>query len=202
MAWIKTIPYSESSGRLRNLYDRVKGPNDNVDNIMMAHSLRPHTMEGHMAIYKYVLHHKNNTIPKWFLETLGVWVSHLNNCSYCLDHHFAGLKRLLADDQRSQSIKTAIEENNISIAPLDEKQKLAMSYAKILNDSPSSLSIRNITDLRNAGFEDGQILEINQVCAYFSYANRTVLGLGCSTAGDIIGLSPNNSEDPDDWSHS
>jgi len=202
MAWIKTIPYSESSGRLRNLYDRVKGPNDNVDNIMMAHSLRPHTMEGHMAIYKYVLHHKNNTIPKWFLETLGVWVSHLNNCSYCLDHHFAGLKRLLADDQRSQSIKTAIEENNISIAPLDEKQKLAMSYAKILNDSPSSLTRRNITDLRNAGFEDGEILEINQVCAYFSYANRTVLGLGCSTAGDIIGLSPNNSEDPDDWSHS
>ena len=202
MAWIKTIPYSESSGRLRNLYDRVKGPNDNVDNIMMAHSLRPHTMEGHMAIYKYVLHHKNNTIPKWFLETLGVWVSHLNNCSYCLDHHFAGLKRLLADDQRSQSIKTAIEENNISIAPLDEKQKLAMSYAQILNDSPSSLTSRNITDLRNAGFEDGEILEINQVCAYFSYANRTVLGLGCSTAGDIIGLSPNNSEDPDDWSHS
>ncbi|MDG2356034.1 MAG: alkylhydroperoxidase [Paracoccaceae bacterium] len=202
MAWIKTIPYSESSGRVRGLYDRVKGPNDNVDNIMMAHSLRPHTMEGHMAIYKYVLHHKNNTIPKWFLETLGVWVSHLNNCSYCLDHHFEGLKRLLADDQKSQSIKTAIEENNISIAPLDEKQKLAMSYAQILNDSPSSLTERNITDLRNAGFEDGEILEINQVCAYFSYANRTVLGLGCSTAGDIIGLSPNNSEDPDDWSHS
>ena len=202
MAWIKTIPYSESNGRLRDLYDRVKGPNDNVDNIMMAHSLRPHTMEGHMAIYKYVLHHKNNTIPKWFLETLGVWVSHLNNCSYCLDHHFEGLKRLLADDQKSQSIKTAIEENNISIAPLDKKQKLAMSYAQILNDSPSSLTERNITDLRNAGFEDGEILEINQVCAYFSYANRTVLGLGCSTAGDIIGLSPNNSEDPDDWSHS
>ena len=202
MAWIKTIPYSESSGRVRGLYDRVKGPNDNVDTIMMAHSLRPHTMEGHMAIYKYVLHHKNNTIPKWFLETLGVWVSHLNNCSYCLDHHFEGLKRLLADDQKSQSIKTAIEENNISIAPLDEKQKLAMSYAQILNDSPSSLTERNITDLRNAGFEDGEILEINQVCAYFSYANRTVLGLGCSTAGDIIGLSPNNSEDPDDWSHS
>ena len=136
------------------------------------------------------------------METLGVWVSHLNNCSYCLDHHFEGLKRLLADDQKSQSIKTAIEENNISIAPLDEKQKLAMSYAQILNDSPSSLTERNITDLRNAGFEDGEILEINQVCAYFSYANRTVLGLGCSTAGDIIGLSPNNSEDPDDWSHS
>ena len=30
---------------------------------------------------------------------------------------------------------------------------------------------------------------------------RTVLGLGCSTAGDVIGLSPGNSDDPDDWNH-
>lgn len=56
--------------------------------------------------------------------------------------------------------------------------------------------------LREAGFDDGEILEINQVVSYFSYANRTVMGLGCSTTGDIIGLSPGNSDDPDDWSHS
>ena len=57
MSWIKTISYIETSGRLRKLYDRVKGPNNNVDNIMMLHSLRPHTMEGHMAIYKLSLIH-------------------------------------------------------------------------------------------------------------------------------------------------
>jgi len=44
-------------------------------------------------------------------------------------------------------------------------------------------------------------LEINQVTAYFCYANRTVLGLGVNTEGDIIGLSPNNSDDPEDWGH-
>ena len=44
MSWIKTIPYEKAHGKLRNLYDRVKGPNNNVDNIMMAHSLRPHSM--------------------------------------------------------------------------------------------------------------------------------------------------------------
>ncbi len=58
-----------------------------------------------------------------------------------------------------------------------------------------------VADLRSAGYTDGEILEINQVSAYFSYANRTVLGLGCSTDGDILGLSPNNSDDPDDWNH-
>ena len=50
--WIRHIPYEESDGKLRELYDRVKGPDNNVDNIMLAHSLRPHTMEGHMTLYK------------------------------------------------------------------------------------------------------------------------------------------------------
>jgi len=202
MAWIDTVSYEDASGRLLQLYDRVKGPDNNVDNIMMMHSLRPHTMEGHMAIYKYVLHHSGNTIPKWFLETLGVWVSSLNDCDYCVQHHFGGLKRLLNDDARSDAIFAAVRARDIASAPLDAAQKLAMAYAQKLTIAPAELSENDIKGLRDAGYSDGEILEINQVSAYFSYANRTVLGLGCSTKGDIIGLSPNNSEDPDDWSHS
>ncbi len=201
MAWIKTVAYEDSTGRLRQLYDRVKGPDDNVDNIMMSHSLRPHSMEGHMAIYKYVLHHSNNTVPKWFLETLGVWVSSLNQCGYCVEHHFSGLRRLLKDDQRADAIKRCIEARDIDAAPLDDKQKSAMHYAEALTQEPATVTEDMISGLRTAGFDDGEILEINQVSAYFSYANRTVLGLGCSTEGDVLGLSPNNSENPDDWSH-
>jgi uncharacterized peroxidase-related enzyme len=179
----------------------VTGPDNNVDNIMMMHSLRPHTMEGHMAIYKYVLHHKDNEIPKWFLEVLGVWVSALNTCNYCVEHHFAGMKRLLGDDPRSDAIRAAIEARDVDAAPLDDSQKAAMRYAQMLTQDPAALQKDDIETLRAAGFDDGQILEINQVCAYFAYANRSVLGLGCSTDGDVIGLSPGNSQDPDDWSH-
>ena len=202
MPWIETVAYEDSSGKLKALYDRVKGPNNNVDNIMMMHSLRPHSMEGHMAIYKYVLHHRNNTIDKWFLETLGVWVSALNKCDYCVEHHFAGLKRLLSDDVKSAQIWAAISNNNIEAAPLDKRQKTAMEYARQLTRDPGGMREDIIHKLRTIGYSDGEILEINQVCAYFSYANRTVLGLGCSTEGDILGLSPNNNEDPNDWGHS
>ena len=59
----------------------------------------------------------------------------------------------------------------------------------------------DIEMLRRAGLDDGQILEINQVVSYFCYANRMVLGLGIHTEGDIIGLSPGDSSDPDNWSH-
>jgi len=202
MAWIKTVPFYAATGKLKKLYERVTGPNNNVDNIMMAHSLRPHSMEGHMALYKNVLHHTGNKIPKWFLEVLGVWVSSLNNCEYCVEHHFAGLQRLLGDEARGLAIRSAIEARDPASAPLDAAQQGAMAYARRLTEAPADLVEADIEALRQLGYDDGEILEINQVSAYFSYANRTVLGLGCSTKGDDLGLSPNNSENPDDWGHS
>lgn len=56
--------------------------------------------------------------------------------------------------------------------------------------------------LQTNGIDDGEILEVNQVTAYFGYANRTVLGLGTTTLGDELGLSPGNNNNPEDWSHS
>ncbi|MDA0679156.1 MAG: peroxidase-related enzyme [Proteobacteria bacterium] len=200
MTWITTISYDAAEGELRKLYDRIKGPDNNVDNIMMAHSLRPHTMEGHMAIYKYVLHHPRNELPKTYLETIGVYVSLLNECRYCVDHHFAGLMRLLGDTKRGAEIRAALDARNPSAA-FEGRDLAGLQYVEKLTMNPTSITTTTIEGLRNAGFDDGEILEINQVAAYFSYANRTVLGLGINTEGDIIGLSPGDSSDPDNWSH-
>ncbi len=200
MTWIKTVAYQEATGRLRQLYDRIKGPGDNIDNIMMAHSLRPHTMEGHMALYKYTLHHFSNTVPEWFLETLGVLVSHINRCDYCVEHHFAGLKRLLGEDSSAAAIRSALD-SGVFEGAFDAREQSALRYAVKLTEAPATLARADVEAMRAAGFDDGEILEINQVVAYFAYANRTVLGLGINTDGDVLGLSPSKSEDPNDWSH-
>ncbi|MCG7623130.1 peroxidase-related enzyme [Epibacterium sp. Ofav1-8] len=201
MPWIETVPFEEATGKLRKLYDRVAGPEGNVDNIMMVHGLRPHSMEGHMALYKNVLHHTGNTLPKWVLEMLGVWVSALNGCAYCVEHHFAGLTRLMQDDDRAAAIRAAIEARDVEALPVREAERAAMVYARKLTERPAAMEINDVWALKDAGLSDGEILEINQVVAYFAYANRTVLGLGCSTEGDVLGLSPGNSEDPQDWGH-
>ena len=95
MAYITVIEPAAAEGKLAELYQRVRAPNGQVDNVLQIHSLRPHTMEGHMALYKAVLHHSGNRLPKWFLESVGVLVSMLNGCGYCARHHSEGLKRLL-----------------------------------------------------------------------------------------------------------
>ena len=56
MSWIETIAYEDANTKLKELYDRVKGPDNNVDNIMMMHSLRPHSMEGHSEPLALVRH--------------------------------------------------------------------------------------------------------------------------------------------------
>jgi len=45
----------------------------------------------------------------------------------------------------------------------------------------------DVSSARDVGATDGEILEVNQVCAYFNYSNRLLNGLGVTTQGDVIG---------------
>lgn len=200
MAWVKVIGVKDATGKLAQLYKRIMRPDGDVDNIMKIHSLRPHTLEGHMYIYKYVLHHSGNQIDKWFLEAIGTYVSYLNHCEYCFEHHYKGMERLIADLAKSEAIKAAIIDDKIATI-FTAQQVAALNYAKKLTLDMQHMVEQDVINLRNAGWDDGEIVEINQVSAYFSYANRTIVGLGGSLKGDIIGLSPNKNDAPDDWSH-
>jgi len=198
MSYIKTIPYNEAEGKLKKLYDRVKGPDNNVDNVLKIHSLRPHTLNGHMVLYKSVLHHKDNTFEKWYLEALGTYVSLLNDCDYCIDHHSEGLRKNLDDNPRFETIYQAIKDDKIELV-FNTKQMAGADYARKLTLEHSSITKEYIQTLRERGFNDGEILEVNQVVSYFNYVNRMVVGLGVDTIGDIIGLSPNNNDEADNW---
>jgi len=200
MSWIKTINYREANSKLKRIYDKVKGPNNNIDNVLLIHSLRPHSLTGHMSLYKNVLHNSNNKIPKWFLETIGVYVSFLNACDYCVTHHFTGLKRLVNDDKKSEEILNSIRNDTLNQV-FDLKQLSGLKYAKKLTLNLGEIDENDIIDLKKFDFTDGEILEINQVTSYFNYVNRTVVGLGVNLSGDILGLSPNDSDDPNNWNH-
>jgi len=146
------------------------------------------------------LHNSNNTLPKWYLEAIGVYVSYLNNCDYCVTHHFEGFKRLLNDEQKATDFMDTIKNNSLKDY-FDEKFYFGMKYAEMITNSLDTITKSTIDNLKELGFSEGEILEINQVTSYFNYANRTVVGLGVNTEGDVIGLSPNDSDDPNNWNH-
>ena len=199
MPHIKVITPEDATGRLAKIYNRVSAPDGQVDNVLQVHSLRPHSLEGHMALYKAVLHHPRNSLPTWFLESIGVLVSLLNHCAYCAQHHSAGLKRLLEEEYHPyKAYREQLEEENPG-EPFTAAEQAALAYARKLTLGPGGVGPADIDGLKATGLSDGQILEINQVTAYFAYANRTVTGLGVDTAGEVLGLSPDDSED---WEHS
>jgi uncharacterized peroxidase-related enzyme len=188
MSWITETTFENANPEVRKLVNAAKGPHNSPDNILKVHSLRPHTLTGHLSLYRNVLHHSANTLPRWYLEAIGIYVSMLNDCEYCVAHHAEGLKKHSADENDAAQIIEALKhgkpENFFSGLFLD-----GLLYVKTLTIFAASIRKADIQKLRDAGFSDGEILEINQVCAYFNYANRTVLGLGVELKGDVLGFS-------------
>ena len=185
MTWINFVPFREATGRLETLYDKYRRPNDTLPNIISAHSLRPHLLEGHMVLYRAVLGHSANTLPLWFLEAIGFYVSVLNKCTYCMDHHsHYGRLAFTGPAREWDDLAAALLADSVDQA-LDGKWRAMLVYARQLTLDPAALTGQSIQDLRDAGADDGEILEANQVAGYFAYANRVVLGLGVTLDGEV-----------------
>lgn len=63
-----------------------------------------------------------------------------------------------------------------------------MRYAEKLTTTPGKMEEADVIALREAGLDDGAILEANQIVCYFNYVNRSINGLGVTTEGDVIGF--------------
>jgi uncharacterized peroxidase-related enzyme len=201
MSFIKVVRPEDASGRLQKIYRQIQSPEGQVDNVLQIHSLRPHTLSGHMAIYKAVLHHTGNVLPEWYLEAVGVLVSQLNQCVYCATHHAGGLRRLLKAESMDFDSYFAALQLPTPGEPFSSREQLGLAYAKKLTQTPGQIEATDIKALLRAGFDDGEILELNQVAAYFAYANRTVSGLGVNMENEVVGQSPPTGGDDSGWSH-
>jgi len=185
-AWIHMIEDADASPRLKELLDHARTPHGTVDTVMRVHSLRPETMNGHVTLYLSVLHSDQNTLPFWFLEVVASYTSILNDCTYSLTHHFMNVRNLLRDQPRSDALFTALKAHRPEDV-FDGKELALLRYAAKLTLDVGKMVRSDFDALKMAGCEDGEILEVNQVCAYFNYSNRLLNGLGCTTEGDQIG---------------
>ena len=53
-----------------------------------------------------------------------------------------------------------------------------LDYVDVLTRSPAQTTEAHVIALRNVGFTDEAILEINQITGFFAWCNRTIDGLG------------------------
>ena len=185
-AWIKMIDETEANADLLDALDMARTPHGTVDNVMRVHSLRPNTMRGHVILYRAALHDDANTLPTWLQETISSYVSILNGCDYSLANHWANASHLIGDQARADKIRLALDAHQPETV-FDGRELALMRYAEKLTLRPADMCEQDAEILRAAGLDDGEILEANQIICYFNYVNRSLNGLGVTTANDVIG---------------
>lgn len=185
-AWIKMLSDEEADPELLETLALARTPHGTVDNVMRVHSLRPNTMRGHVTLYRAALHDDANTIPMWLQETVSSYVSILNKCPYSLANHWANARHLINDETKADLIEQALHEDNPQAA-FGGAELALMQYARKLTLHPADMVEEDVSRLKQAGLDDGEILEANQIIGYFNYVNRLLNGLGVTTDGDTVG---------------
>ena len=185
-AWISMVEDEEADDQLKKIFDVARTPHGTLDNVMRIHSLRPASMIGHVTLYKSVLHSDEITLPLWFLEVIAAYVSILNSCEYSLTHHWNNAVRIIDNAQRVEVIHDALRSQSFDNT-FNEKEIAILHYSKKLTCDVGNLKKVDVIKLKQAECNDGQILDVNQVIAYFNYSNRVLNGLGVSLDGDKIG---------------
>ena len=185
-AWISMISDADANPDLQEALDTARTPHGTVDNVMRVHSHRPNTMHGHVVLYRAVLHDKANTLPTWLQEVIGSYVSALNDCDYSYANHWKNAAHLMGDAARASAVEEALGQRRPEDV-FDGAELALLQYAEKLTLAPGTMQESDVRSLQDAGLDDGQILEANQIIGYFNYVNMSLNGLGVTTEGDVIG---------------
>jgi uncharacterized peroxidase-related enzyme len=185
-AWISIIQPADADEQLTDIYQQVQSPHGTVDNVMKVHSLQPQTMLGHLALYKSILHNPDITLADRILEIIASYTSILNQCDYSLTHHFMNARRFMGDDEQADRVLNALQAGRPETV-FSGKELALLEYAGKLTTNVGDIRKSDVDSLRAAGCCDTEILEVNQVVAYFNYSNRVLNGLGVTTDGDVVG---------------
>ena len=112
-------------------------------------------------------------LPRAERELATVVESVLNGCVYCASVH---TRRIVELTGRREEVDALFEQG---IAGLDDPREQAIARASArLTTTPTALTTEDVAALRQAGLEDGEILDLILAVAIFAWANRLMLSLG------------------------
>ncbi len=172
MAWIDIIAPDDADGELAEIYDDIADSRGGVANILQAHSLNPEALRDHVTLYETLLFGRSN-LKRAEREALAVVVSAANDCTYCVRHHAEALVAYWDDDRVAQ-----LADDYTALDDLSPKLRAACSFAVRLTTTPGDPTEADVDQLREAGWNDRDVLDIALITSYFNFVNRLATGLG------------------------
>ncbi|MFT5351605.1 MAG: putative peroxidase-related enzyme, partial [Gammaproteobacteria bacterium] len=158
-----------------------------LDNLYQGFSLRPHTIVPADDLYLAAMHHADNVLPTWMSELIGTYVAILTGCDYASAHHGHNYSYLINDSEKSEKVLAALKSNDLACCG-DDREVAALRYVLQLCMEPASIEKQHVDTLSELGWSDGEILEIVQLVAMFSYFVRVINGVGIQLGNEKLGL--------------
>jgi uncharacterized peroxidase-related enzyme len=143
-----------------------------VPNVLRVFALRPNHLLAWWAYYDELLRGESG-LTKAQREMIAVVVSATNRCHYCIVSHSAALRKLTEDPVFVEQLATSYR-----YAQLDPRDRTMLDFAVKLTEESDLCDDEDIEALREAGWNDEEIMDIAQVAAMFNFTNRLASGLG------------------------
>ncbi len=179
MAWIRTVPAENATGTLKDAYDwqakRLGAPTDYTQ----LGSLYPDLVMQRLQLYKIVEACPSGLTPIE-RQMAALVTSVLNETPHCSSGLILKLESLGVTRRFLDQVASNPQATRSGEARLDA----IMDYAVKLTRTPGSVSEADIAALRDVGLEDLEILDLNNMVAYYCYTNRVANGLGLKTPID------------------
>lgn len=172
-AWIATVPWSEATGVLRDAYDWQAAKLGEPTEFTQLGSLAPELVMLRLNLYRAVEGVQSNLSVEE--KRIAAYVTSVANstphCSSGLDLQLHSLGLDPAVIARAASTPEALDSGN---PRWDE----IAAHAAVLARRPAEIGPEHIERLRALGLDDLDILDLNNIVAYYAYINRVATGLG------------------------
>ena len=161
--FIRTVPYAEATGELREFYENDIKNLGVASNTTRSFSLRPEIWEAWTGLVKAI--RKKMRLREYELTTFAAAAE--MGCTFCMLAHGAVLQKNAVGAEQLEAMARDFHD-----AGLQDKEVVMMDYAqKVIRDA-SSTTREDFDRLRAVGWTDEDILNITVTAAARSFASK------------------------------
>jgi uncharacterized peroxidase-related enzyme len=176
MTWVTIVPPEEAEGTLREAYDWQAERLGEPTEFTMLGSLYPDLVLERLRLYRVVEGCPSSLTPAE--RQLAAYVTSLcNGTTHCASGLRVKLRELGAD----ADAVAGVEANPRAPATGDARLDAICGYATKLATTPDQMVAGDVDSLRSAGLDDLDVVDLNNLVAYYCYINRVANGLGLFT---------------------
>jgi alkylhydroperoxidase domain protein len=170
VSWIDPLPEAELTERhFAGLVDRSRSKSEYFRLLVRD----PEVLEARTKTDKDIFYNVADGLPRAERELAAAATSRYNGCIYCASVHarFASTYSKRRDD-----LQRLLDEG--VGADLGERWNAVVKASVALAATPIAFGPDNVEELRRAGLDDAEIVDVINGASFFNWANRLMLSLG------------------------